>query len=127
MKTASIAFLSFVGPVLAASTASALENQECRHWLGKWVGEWRTGNIGKTGLNIKKVDEECNTQFKYAGRPYEGKIENGRLQFLCAPTTAGTCAFTMSSDRTELSATYSNPFGGLNSASFSRKAKVADE
>jgi len=112
------------------SAVAAENSASCQDWKGRWQGEWKVGGVGKCTLNIKKLDSNCNAVIKYCGggnSANEAKIEGNKLQFECNRSTSGTCVFEMSSDKTELSANYSNPLGGRNYAVFKRKEDAASE
>lgn len=123
----------FVTILFAFCVGNAFAGEDqitCQDWQGRWQGEWQVGGVGKCTLNIKGVDQNCNARIKYCGggnSASEGQIEGNRLQFECNRSTSGTCTFKMSSDKTELNASYSNPSGGRNYAVFKRKAESSSE
>lgn len=121
-KTTTLAVALF--SILFTPPASA-EGGKCQDWIGRWQGEWSKGGFGRITLNIKKVDGQCNVAFKYSGRPYEGKIDDGILRFPCG-SQGGTCLFSRSSDSSKLNASYLNPSGDTNNAVFNKKVEEAN-
>lgn len=90
---------------------------------GVWVGTWRQGNIPQQWLRISEVDANCKAKFSYSSNPNSfgtetAEIKKGVLSFLCNSSTNGTCSFTRVGAK--LSASYSNPSGGRNTATFEK-------
>ena len=94
----------------------------CAVFSGGWSGEWRVGGVGRSNLWVTSIDKECNATISYGRMGVtQSKIVDGTLQeFMCNPTTNGRCTFKISNDGNTLSASYWNPQGGRNYATFSR-------
>ena len=96
----------------------------CAALFGNWSGTWTQGGVGRQWLRIIGVDAACVATYAYVGferipAAYDkATITDGRLSFVCNRSTGGTCVFERRGDT--LSANYSNPGGGSNSASFAR-------
>ena len=88
----------------------------CAAFIGGWVGEWSRGNIGHRPLWVTEVGADCLATYTYSRVRGKAKVENGALSFICNLDTNGTCVFKRSGDN--LWASYSNPGGGTNSATF---------
>ncbi len=100
---------------------------QCGAFHGQWSGVWSRGNFGEMYLRVvevKMIGEKCQARLSYSdsNTPIAAKevveITGGSIAFICNSSTGGTCVFRL--DGSVLNATYTNPAGGLNSATFKR-------
>ena len=75
-------------------------------------------------LRIIDVNQKCEALYTYANANIVASnfktatIQDDRLKFTCNSSTGGTCEFKL--DGKKLWATYSNPGGGTNNATFEK-------
>ncbi len=100
---------------------------DCAAYQGHWVGTWAQGAVGDAFLRIVEVrmtGSRCTVRYSYSPSrnlipaSETADLKSGSLSFVCNSSTGGTCVFERSGD--SLSATYTNPAGGRNSATFRR-------
>ncbi|MCF7843922.1 hypothetical protein K9M47_03415 [Candidatus Gracilibacteria bacterium] len=118
--------LSFVkhGQDMVAKKPEANIPKECAAYLGAWKGEWKKGGIGTVYLFVPKINDACVADYRYGSEAGTVEIKDGEMgEFLCNPGTKGVCKFKHSSSDDSLSASYSNPGGGTNWATFIRVKK----
>lgn len=100
---------------------------ECAALHGQWVGTWSQGNWGEQFLRVVEVKAaggHCTARYSYSASrsPVAAKdtadVRGGAMAFDCNASTGGTCVFKPAGS--ELDASYTNPGGGRNSATFRR-------
>jgi hypothetical protein len=101
---------------------------QCAAFHGHWSGSWSQGGVGQQFLRVVEVRAlgggGCQVRFSYSSSrsPLVATqvvaVDSGSIAFVCNPTTGGTCVFRPAGN--ELTASYTNPAGGTNSATFRR-------
>jgi hypothetical protein len=100
---------------------------ECAALYGQWLGTWSQGNFGEQYLRVVEVKFSggiCTARYSYSSSktPIAAKdtteIRGGVITFVCNSSTGGTCVFKPAGN--DLSASYTNPIGGRNNATFRR-------
>ena len=109
-------------PISSIQAKRAGIPKECAVFGGRWSGVWQRGGVGRINISVTSIDKDCNASINYGGfLRAQTRIVDGTLQeFICNESTGGYCTFKISNDGTTLDASYWNPSGGKNYATFSR-------
>ncbi len=97
--------------------------ESCAFFFGGWAGTW-SQNMGPIRLWIVSIKPDCSVKFSYVTTTSNdvpttftvGAINGGVLALPCGQN--GTCSFERKGD--QLTAKYTNPFGGRNNGLFQR-------
>jgi hypothetical protein len=99
----------------------------CAAFFGTWLGKWSNGNFEEQRLHITEVSSSCKAKLSYSAtrnlsRDFEiAEIRDGVLSFVCNKSTNGTCSFSYQNGN--LNASYHNPAGGTNGATFKKQVR----
>ncbi|MDP1653243.1 MAG: hypothetical protein Q8L56_11030 [Rhodocyclaceae bacterium] len=101
--------------------------EPCASFSGRWAGTWTIAGVrNAVALWVASVDASCKVKLAYmadsiipASKHFMfAEVKDGALSFICNESTNGTCVFERRGD--SLYASYSNLFGGRNSAVFEK-------
>lgn len=99
---------------------------DCAGYFGNWGGDWAQGQ-GRWYFRVAEVrssGDECVVRYSYTPikSPVPAKetaaVRSGSIAFICNRSTGGTCVFERKGDI--IAASYTNPAGGTNNATFRR-------
>jgi hypothetical protein len=98
----------------------------CAAFHGNWHGNWAQGGSSEISLRVIEAtskSDKCILRLVYGSwkTPITVEFSGTTLSFLCNRTTQGTCH--IKPVGSELWASYSNPAGGTNSATFRRSVR----
>jgi hypothetical protein len=98
----------------------------CAAFHGNWRGNWAQGGFSEIALRVLEAtskNDKCVLRLVYGSwkTPITVEFSGSTLSFLCNRTTQGTC--NIKPVGSDLWASYSNPSGGTNSATFRRAAR----